>query len=326
MWSRTRNTDSVIVTNDIIDASNVICSDYMATNDVCVASSLKSVVSNITSIPLTHQYAVDNNLNRMMVAIHTAYDKHQKVRIRVDDVWIAICQGWLIHLNENPDIISNFIDDGHSVDGIDIPALSEGVRKLINDTLYQCTTCNFMTSCKCTCTTGNVMVLAMFDNYIEYNITANCAFAGIEFIGIIDDWRKVLYRVKNLKSYAPLYWINPLIALIEKIIELYTSDKFDQKFIESMYKCDIDGNVSGWINLLFPYIINESSEYVSNKSAFAYAANISLSMDGVPIDRYPLYVASATLSTGVKVYSGILSAGYVDDGILGVSVGHFDDA
>ena len=79
---------------------------------------------------------------------------------------------------------------------------------------------NFSTSTINEKTISQISIMTALQNYFEYKIYCiGCGFPSITLRGIIEDYEKILEKMKFLKNFELEWWYNILKPIIEKIIE-----------------------------------------------------------------------------------------------------------
>lgn len=286
-------------------------------------------------------YVSNNNINRFMLALHEAYDKHKSFIMCPSTIWTLICHGWIIHVKSNPELYrSKFVehagaksveitrddfqmgDSANDFEGV-FEEINELIKPDIGNINYKCIICNYMCSDSTTKCGSIVEMMSLLDEYYEFTLTTNCGIRKIHLNGKLGDWKKILYKVRALAEYDLNWWSRSMIPILEKIISTYNGEK-DNKFWNKIYSYnapgDNNGYVNGWINVFFPFKIKTDSEdlsavkYEKNPLSWHWSTAIDFQQHGTRMDQYPLGVVVVNFNwkykgetKSVKFYSGFLS-------------------
>jgi len=239
---------------------------------------------------LTHNYLVN--------VLHVCFMNHIPLQLRADDIWICIMQQLSIHVNANSEKLRNkFVDyDGKEIirvvdNSLNINAtnndwsnvinqFAKESKKLVksqedNQHIVDIATCTFTTSNQITQLASQVSLFSVLSSYIDYRTMTRCGIPKIILNGKYNDWKLLKSKCEYLKYYDLNWWLDSdLLNIINKIIEtveFIDNNKvaqIDLEFWSSIYRFrqrSGGATINGWINVLFPYIMDKKNEYVKNE-------------------------------------------------------------
>lgn len=263
------------------------------------------------------QYTSTNNINRLMLAIHEAYDKHLSVELTIDDFWTMICFGWITHIKSNPEKYRSKFVKHSGVKSInasgdnfvlyspenDWKTVVGQFRNLLYDDLtdmmYNSIICNFMSTLTLSADNSTIAMMNLLGSYCEYSVTTNCGIKSIILRGAKSDWQRITYRIKDLAKYDLEWWSGPLLSVVQRIISTFDVGTMSAghrenlgRFWQKIYcwKANSSRNVVGWINVFFPFVLTPSNELSRNQMVWYWESAISLDGTGNNLDRFPLNI------------------------------------
>lgn len=218
--------------------------------------------------------------NGLIQTIQECYDNHRPLILTPDIIWLAICQGVSIHINENYDSLKNTIFIGNKPDKIIIrndsleysakhwksliESLSTETRKYTNDDFYSFFVSEFSTTSVIEKTAYQITLLESYKKAFEYVADTGCGIPSILIAGKKEDWQSILRKLEMLNKIGLSSWANNLKPIIVEFINA-SEGKHNQEFWQNIYKNASEYNafyISGWIIKFFPYIKVLESEGV----------------------------------------------------------------
>ena len=215
---------------------------------------------------------------------YQCYAKHIPVTVSPDILWMLIVQGFLRHIDQNPEKLRNkFVDfDGQktlNVDGGELTieeitregwestfsAFVELIKKNAGDSMVKIITPTFSTTTPTIQVSSQIALILCFKNYFKYiRLYGGCGFPYINLQGTLNDYEELKSKVEKLKGYDIDDWIDELIIIIDKIIET-KKGKVDVDFWKNMIKnketTEPRGSgestkveyIDGWLLNFYPY-------------------------------------------------------------------------
>lgn len=222
-------------------------------------------------------------------AADIAFNNHLPLRIRPDDFWIAILQGFSTHVSQNPEKYRKlFVNHGGNIDLVVrrdffIKGNSDNdwqnvfsefvneIRTYLSADKSSTLTSAFSTSSNVDISCFNVGVMNAMSSYFRYIVRTLCGIPEFHVMGTVEDWVKLRDNFEVICSWfihdsIISNWKNNLLPILELIIQSFS--KIDLNFWKNLYHEDSESGsllVTGWIQYLFPYIKLYNGKIVSNK-------------------------------------------------------------
>ena len=219
----------------------------------------QSVESLITKDTLDHslnkdqQLAYINSNVPLLKGFYTAHNNHYPIRIKPDDIWLLIVQGFSNHVNANAEELRHlFVDfDGKKTLQVAYPlsSIKEVDRKILEnfseqintqmtkylgEELIDVLTPNFTTSTYDSTIVCKISIMGAFKKYFNYEmLLCGCGLPYIILEGTAEDYKKIIEKAKKLKKYQFEWYINRIIPHIEKMVEA-KEGKIDKEYFINM--------------------------------------------------------------------------------------------
>jgi hypothetical protein len=139
---------------------------------------------------------------------------------------------------------------------------------------------NFSTTGPVERAASEIVLMGAMKNYYKYAVRTLCGIPSITLFGTDEDWINLVIKAEVLSEYELGWWLQELIPVLEKMADAATGT-IDNSFWNSMYKMNNESGgptINGWINKLFPYILNYQDTLVVNPT-FANSNRYELSVD-----------------------------------------------
>lgn len=215
-------------------------------------------------------YAKENGL---VDAIHFAYDGHRPLVLSPDDIWLTLCQGFCIHLNQNHSELSSRIFKPEKPEFIKIRndslvtlrpeqwaslvnELSKGVEAFTQGAVRDFMVPGFSTTTPQIQTAYEVNLLESFRQDFVYYAESGCGIPRITLTGETKDWEWIYANVERFREFGLDKWVDNLKPILHEFVNA-SKGNADKKFWEGTYKeasIYMSTLVSGWIVKLFPYV------------------------------------------------------------------------
>ena len=210
--------------------------------------------------------------NGLIQTVQNCYDTHRPLTLSPDIIWLAICQGAAIHINENYDSLKNVIFKNEKPvtltvrnDNLEdspkeweklIADLSADTKTYTNKDLYSFFVPNFSTTTTINTTTYQITLMAAFEKKFKYVGESGCGIPSIKLLGNKKDWQNIYEKLDKLDAIGLADWKENLKPIIQQFIASYDGN-IDPLFWQDIYKNASEYNgfyISGWIIKFFPYI------------------------------------------------------------------------
>lgn len=280
-----------------------------------------------------------NGGNAFIETLHTAYYEHRPLVFSPDMIWLLICQGFSIHINQNSKKFQNQISKHTGKKKIEIVRqefekgkdndwasvfnqFSDSIKANTKGNIYDLVVANFSTTTKVETIAYQVTLMETLKKYMDLDFSGGCGIHSITIEGTPKDWQELKEKTITLRKYDLEIWVDGLLPILDEFI-LASQNKPNPSFWANIYKHTIIPYggidcVSGWIIKFFPYI--EYSENNNIESSGCYKANEYLNRD----DYYLSFISRWELPHGLfnysfnwndlkvnKIYSMAASAGFI---------------
>lgn len=218
---------------------------------------------------------VDYSQNALVKCVEKAFYDHYPLELSPDIIWMAICQGFSLHVNLNAEKLRNkFVDHTDQktllvvIDNIDFKnklALEEAVSKFtylldseLNQGLFDPSIfkTQFSTTNHVEMMAQKIVLMDTVKKYFEYEAYCGCGITELHLKGTIEDWYKIKTSLQKMKGFEIDWWIDIVDDVIDDFIKTAagTPDIEFWKSIAILYGgSGYKQPLSGWICTLFPY-------------------------------------------------------------------------
>lgn len=234
---------------------------------------------------------VPANMNGFIETVQYCFDEHRPLAISPDAVWLLICQGFSIHLNENFDSLKTLVFKNEKPvdiivrnDSLNtgkaaewqklISGLSVQTQSYTKSDVYGTVVQNFSTTTAIERTAFEITLLESQKKAFNYIGESGCGIPDITLKGKISDWQKILDSLENFRRYGMDEWVDNLNPILKQFVAARKGD-IDTAFWNGLYKSYSEYGAeytSGWILKFFPYVKEyytqgdlRSFRYVKNK-------------------------------------------------------------
>merc|ERR1719242_359212 len=213
----------------------------------------------------------------------TAWSNHYPIRFKPEHIWLLILQGVAVHVDQNAEklrrkyvnhngkmtlkvIRDDFVlgSDKNDWEGVIEEFVEQIDANTVKDTvpLFDC---DFSGSTMMEKICTKVTIMDTCKNYFDFEFVALCGFPRITLDGTKQEWIRLKQKTSTLlkdkvdKEFGSK-WGSALLPLLDRFIGAFDGE-IDCLFWNSMIKrcgtvlCgDTDTHLSGWFNILFPFM------------------------------------------------------------------------
>src|SRR5215813_2107823 len=213
-----------------------------------------------------------NDVHPLAGAVHLAFSEHRPLRLTPDHIWLTIAQGFAHHINNNAETLRPRLVGfqgkmvlqvtTHELAGPEdwaqvITNWAEDIGDFISQVLRQTMPCDFTTTTPAARIASQIVMMDAFQRFFDYRVRCICGIPSITLAGTVEDWQRVLSRVRRLGQYDLRWWTDRLMPICEAFVQ--TAEGIPPlEFWQSIYKPKgIYGEevITGWLADLFPYIL-----------------------------------------------------------------------
>lgn len=228
-------------------------------------------------IPQIHQNLklVPADGNALIATLQECYDQHRPLALSPDVIWLAICQGVSIHINQNIKSLKKtiFTEDNSKElvirnDSLEyggkhwqdlISSFADETKKYTKGNFYSFFVSDFSTTSYIEKTAYQIALLESYKQMFTYVAESGCGIVSVTLLGKKEDWTTIYHKLDKLKEIGLTEWAEELKPVIKEFINTYDG-KINKPFWSNIYKSATEYNafyISGWCIKFFPYIINQ---------------------------------------------------------------------
>jgi hypothetical protein len=291
--------------------------------------------------------------NGLIGTILTAYSHHIPLKLRPDDLWIAIMIAFGLYVTKHAEEMRHIFVDHEGKKQLIVRATDEGfpfnvpkelwekcidrmcdqIKLNTKDDIVQWTKPDFSTTTQTDIVVSNLIMMATTKEYFDFNFQFDCGLSKITLDGTLDDWIKLkekangLYKfnIKDLNSWADL-----LIIVLDQFIQLYkcmagneTLDKVNEDFWQRICTFEYRGSgdqetYRGWFLVFTPF--NGAGKYILRDADLIKKDNIYAIIDddnivSCSIDVKVLVENMFEQQFDCVFYTGLIASRYEDNSL-----------
>ena len=231
----------------------------------------------------------DESANPLLEAVHTAFSDHHRLTLSPDDIWLCLAQGFARHVEANAEALrGRFVRHAGKVK---ITVIRDefmlgspdndwpGCFAQWSDELAthigkqrDLVVADFSTTGPIERAASEIVLMSAMRSYIDYELVTRCGIPEITLLGSVADWQSIRRRAEVFAEYDLGDWVRALLPVLDRFVEAAQGGNTERAFWQSIYHLkDQSGGpyVTGWINVLFPYL-DDDGEVVPNRHALAW--------------------------------------------------------
>jgi hypothetical protein len=206
--------------------------------------------------------------NGFVRSIIHAYNKHHKLVIRPDDVWMAIAVQFSLYVNgRSEELRSLFVEHtgkkqlkvkaSGTLRTMDYGELSKSMVEQLRANVKDADLCSWILPAFSTTTdndiiAGSVVLMASMKKYFDYKFSLECGIPEITLLGTPEDWDLIKERVQALRKYGDetSRWADMLQVVMENFCRTARGDipvDFFSKICDYREGGSGPDYLSGWV-------------------------------------------------------------------------------
>ncbi|KAF0688407.1 Aste57867_19963 [Aphanomyces stellatus] len=216
--------------------------------------------------------ATDNSLaastSGFVRGVIQAYNEHQNLELRPDDIWLAIMVQFGLYVNGHAeDLRASLVKhDGKEtlvVEGpgtlytanygkLSVEMIAEMERFLVDPTLGQWILPSFTTTTDHDRIVGSVVMMAAMKEYFAYVFCLRCGIPNVTLLGSVTDWEDIRSRVDKLKGFGLTAWADMLAPVLDQFVVAAKGAPdvgFWQRICHKLGGGSSRSYISGWISV-----------------------------------------------------------------------------
>lgn len=211
-------------------------------------------------------------------SMYRAYADHRPFELSPEALWLLICQGFSLHVNNNAEELRHLFVDfegkqtlmasgkGISLDNPNspwervFPQFTSQIAVYTGQELIDVLSADFSTSTPASRVASQITVMESMKAYFDYWM-AICGIPHVILHGTPNDWQSVIDRTEFLRQYKLDWWVDEMLPVLRKI-KLASEGEVDKAFWRDMFKeHELNGEgcgaaetlADGWIVKFYPY-------------------------------------------------------------------------
>lgn len=224
--------------------------------------------------------------NGFLQTLDIAYNFHQGLRLRPDDIWLLISMGFSMHVNRDPERYRHLLVDFQGKKELEIwndkvkpgrgcandwvragvlDQFSEKIRDHIGEDLHGTLVADFSTTTPVDRAVSEIVLMDTTKAYFNYVAYGMCGIPYVVLEGTLQDWEAIRQRVEPFSKFGLGWWLEDLRCVLDEFVAAKRGEA-NVGFWKRMYRgehAEEDYHqagatyVSGWIHVLFPYLMNK---------------------------------------------------------------------
>jgi hypothetical protein len=162
---------------------------------------------------------------------------------------------------------------------------------------------------------SEVVLMSAMKNYFNFLLVTFCGIPEITLLGTVADWQAIRRRAEVFAEFDLADWVRALLPVLDQFVKA-ASGAVDRAFWRSINKLDGGSGgpyVTGWINVLFPYLDAGSLEGGIERNDAAFTWSEAPGSHGPTIGSFPCGLSRVPLAWNYlgTVFPMTLQAGFV---------------
>jgi len=272
----------------------------------------------------------------LIEAVHTAFAGHYPLVLSPDDVWLCLAQGFAMHVEANAEALrSRFVrHEGKLV----LKIRRDGFVKGSSDNDWQgcfaewsdaiaahigkkrdLVVASFSTTGPIERAASELVLMSAMKSYFNFLLVTRCGIPTITLLGTVEDWRSIRRRAEVLAEFDLADWVAVLLPVLDQFVAA-AAGSADREFWRSIYKQHHASGgpyVTGWINVLFPYLDGGAPERIRrNEYANRWLQDMDEEFCGATVGAFPRGLSHVPLTWD---YQETLIPMRLSGGFVGIS-------
>jgi hypothetical protein len=230
-----------------------------------------------------------------------AFASHYPLVLTPDAVWLCIAQGFATHVRLNAERLrGKFVrHQGKETIAVRRDDFVKGSAEnpwpeafgTFSDEIAarigrqrDLVVCDFSTTGPCERAASEIVLMDAMQEYFAYEMCSVCGIPEVTLEGTVRDWESIRRRAVALGEYELGFWVEGLLPVLDRLVTT-ARGQVDVAFWRSFYKLnDSSGGpyVTGWINVLFPYLRDGRGTFFWNGAVSTWAAGLEAGFGGGP--------------------------------------------
>lgn len=226
-----------------------------------------------------------------------AYNQHQSLRLRPDDIWLLITMGFSMHINQRPEeyrhlfvnfegkkeirILEDTLFPGGRNDWLNCGIFSKfstQIKGFIGNRVHEMLVADFSTTSPLDHAVSEIVLMDITKAYFEYVVECRCGIPEITLEGSLEDWCSIRRRIEAFEEFGLHWWLEDLRYVLDEFVAAKGGQKVNVKFWQRIFRGEHQEGeymqpdsiyVSGWVHVFFPYLSDNCRNTVQSESPAA---------------------------------------------------------
>ncbi|KAH9899279.1 hypothetical protein C8Q73DRAFT_679271 [Cubamyces lactineus] len=221
-----------------------------------------------SSVTDQEQDGLQPESNGFVYAVFRAYANHHNLRIRPDDVWLAILTQLCFYVNAHAEELRHYFvaHEGkkelvvqasgtrYTVDFASLARQMTGKihENVLDNTLVEWILPDFTTTTTKDTTICSVVMMSTLKAYFEYTMDIICGIPYVTLEGTKADWQKLLKRLDRLYEMGdePSVWAEMLRPILRRFVSAFDGEpdvQFWEHVLFHLHEMCGQDDITGWL-------------------------------------------------------------------------------
>jgi|GEM_PF-845948 len=272
------------------------------------------------------ELVASTSVHPLVQAVHLSFAQHRPLALRPDDFWLCIAQGLSNHINANAERVRSLFVAHQGKKSIEVrrdsfikgspdndwkgvfQEFDAQIAERLKGESHQRLKAWFSTTGPVDTAAYSIVLMEAMKAYFTYGVSTLCCVPEVTLLGETHDWKRLHGQTQRLQQWwteqtANLsdpqevsldWWLLPLMRVLDQVVETAVGGTVDTKFWASIYK-EGGGSggpyVTGWINTLFPYLVDGGVPKRRNVFVEKWEQELGHGGEGPTTDDFPTGVS-----------------------------------
>jgi hypothetical protein len=129
-----------------------------------------------------------------------AYNNHINLRIRPDDLWLAIAQGISQYIENNAEYLRLIHVESESLE-TSIIVINQALKRKVKSEFVKIMECDFTSSDDYSAVASTICIMSSIKHYFQCKVTLECGIPEIILDEIYEDWIRLIQKVDRIFAF-----------------------------------------------------------------------------------------------------------------------------
>jgi hypothetical protein len=252
-------------------------------------------------------------------AVSYAFNSHCPLVLTPDSVWLTILTGLTHHIDSDPEKMRHHFVAHEGKKELEVKIAGGGIRdasswlwetgikgfsRLLQENLnpkrHALIVSSFSTTTPTDRLASEVALMGAMKHWFAYKMTLACGISRVTIEGTPADWSNIIDRVNALSEFDLSWWTASLLPVLGQIKSACEGrpdiDFWTRAYLKHVIGSGGDYNVSGWINVFYPYVAGKTEGTMQRNPFVAWDTFKDRWQRGLNPDDFPLGLSSVPVS------------------------------